>query len=107
MRRTGRKDANHQIIVEAIEIAGGCVIDLSAHGSGVPDLIVWTRKGIQLAEVKNPNNSYGRRGLAPRQKSWAEDWKGGPVFLLHTVEDAVALVCGEFSKLKACGGWQQ
>lgn len=102
MRGRARKDSNHNLIVDAINKYGGCVLDLYKHGRGVPDLIVKTKNdGIQLAEIKNPENAYGRKGLSNLQNKWATNWRGGPVYIIRTIEDAFALVNGQFSKLES------
>lgn len=100
-----RKDANHHSIVDTIRKVGGSVIDISVMGQGAPDLIVMTRKGIQLAEIKNTATSYGRKGLSTRQRKWAELWRGGPVYVLRTDQDAINLVTGNFEALEGIGGY--
>lgn len=99
MRGRLRKDKNHAPIVQAIEKAGGVVIDMSRLGRGVPDIAVWTRKGWQVAEIKNPENYYGRRGLNALQKEWAGKQQA-PVFIIRTIEEALALVTGNFETLQ-------
>lgn len=99
MRGRLRKDKNHAAIVEAIQKLGGIVIDMSRLGQGIPDIAVWTRAGWQVAEIKNPENAYGRRGLNERQKEWAGNQKA-PVFIIRTIEEAVALVTGQFEGLQ-------
>ena len=94
-----KKDANHSEIFDYIA-AHTAVKDLSNAGFGVPDGIAWVSDGWRLFDVKNPKTGYGKRGLNARQKSWADDWRGGPVYLIYTVEDAKFFVRGEFSSLK-------
>lgn len=95
-----KKDANHNEIINAFKKLGAGVLDLSSVGNGVPDLLVYCRGIIYLVDIKNLLTGYGRRGLNPLQKEWAKDWKGGPVYLIYTVEDAADLVNGRLDKLK-------
>ena len=96
MRKYGaKKDANHNIIFDMIGKLTA-VYDLSSAGCGVPDGIAWCGGGWQLFDVKNPNTRYGKRGLNERQKKWANDWRGGPVYLIYTVEEAEQFARGRF-----------
>ena len=100
MKKYGaKKDANHKEIFAYIEIFAA-VKDLSTAGFGVPDGIAWVGGGWHLFDVKNPNTGYGRRGLNPIQKKWADDWRGGPVYLIYNVQDAENFVKARFAALK-------
>jgi hypothetical protein len=100
MKKYGaKKDANHKEVFDVIEVF--CAVkDLSAFGHGVPDGIAYIKGGWQFFDVKNPKTTYGRKGLNKRQKQWIGDWRGGPVYLLYTVEDARRFALGEFDSLK-------
>ena len=93
-----KKDANHDEIFKAIRKIAPAK-DLSAAGYGVPDGIAWVGGGWHFFDVKNPDTSYGKRGLNPIQKKWATDWRGGPVFLIYTVDQAVEFAQGKFEGL--------
>lgn len=101
VRGRARKDKNHSAIVDTIRRVGGHVLDISYLGQGMPDLVVLTRKGIQLAEIKNPANAYGKRGLTRLQRKWANEWRGSPVYVLRTDDDAINLVTGHFERLES------
>lgn len=94
-----KKDANHNEIFEMIG-KFTAVKDLSAVGCGVPDGIAWVNGGWQLFDVKNPKTGYGKRGLNARQKKWSDDWRGGPVYLLYTVEEALRFAKGDLENIK-------
>lgn len=94
-----KKDANHKEIFDVIKTFTA-VHDLSAAGFGVPDGLAWVNDGWQLFDVKNPNTGYGKRGLNKRQKEWASDWRGGPVYLIYTVEEAQAFAQGKLDDIK-------
>lgn len=98
-----KKDANHNEIVDAFESLGANVLDMSAMGYGVPDLLVWCFGAWRLIDVKNPKTPYGRRGLNARQKEWALAWKGGPVYMVSTVEQAIAMVNGKLEEIPRFG----
>lgn len=98
-RYGAKKDANHKELVDALEYLGASVVDLSAMGCGIPDLLVHARGIWHLCDVKNKATAYGRRGLNPRQIKWASEWKGGPVVLLYSIDDAKALIEGRMDAL--------
>jgi hypothetical protein len=104
MRYGAKKDENHVAIQEAIEAFGIPVYDMSGAGSGVPDCLVWIRESWQLVEIKNPKTAYGRRGLNAIQKVWIDKWRGGPVHILKSVDDALAFVKGDLSKIDVIHG---
>lgn len=104
MKYGAKKDANHKEIVDALTAMGANVLDLSSLGCGVPDILVWTVRGWILADIKNPNTAYGKKGLNKRQREWAAAWKGGPVYIIRTVDEAKLLVEG---KLESLGSSEQ
>lgn len=87
----GRRDTAEPAIIERLQMLGASVVQLS--GTDVPDLAVGFRGITALAEVKT--------GKAKRQKgqeTLAKLWRGAPVALLRTPEDAQAWLfslCGE------------
>lgn len=94
-----KKDANHnEIIAEMRKYCG--VYDTSTAGHGVPDGVAWVANSWQLFDIKNPKTAYGRRGLNKVQKKWLEQWNGGPVYLIYTVEEAERFANGNFVGLK-------
>lgn len=101
MKYGAKKDANHGEIVAAFQKLGAAVLDLSSMGCGVPDLLVCCGGTARFVDVKNPTTSYGKRGLNKRQREWASEWKGGPVYLVSSVDDAVNLVSGNLASVKS------
>lgn len=89
-----KKDANHKEIFEAMRGVGVGVYDLSQLGGGVPDGVAWIANEWRLFEVKNPKTGYGRRGLNPIQKKWLSQWRGGPVYIVRSVEQALVFARG-------------
>jgi VRR-NUC domain-containing protein len=95
VRTRARKDNNHNAVVGLLQDAGAGCMDASFAGQGMPDLLVWWRGAWHLVEVKNPNTAYGRKGLSPRQRRWAENWNGGPVYVIRTGEDVASFLNGD------------
>lgn len=99
MKYGPKKDANHNEIFE--ELRKYCPIyDISNAGCGVPDGLAWIGGAWHLFDVKNPNTGYGRRGLNPVQKKWIKQWRGGPVYLIYTKEEAARFCTGNFDGIK-------
>ncbi|SEO78270.1 hypothetical protein [Nitrosovibrio sp. Nv6] len=95
-----KKDANHKEIVDAFEKLGACVLDMSTLGSGVPDILVMCKGTPYMVDIKNPKTGYGKRGLNQNQKEWAAEWKGGPVYMISTVDQVTDMVNGRLGSIK-------
>jgi len=81
-------DQNHTAIVQALRSHSGVsVFSTATLGDGVPDLIVGLDGWTILVEVK-----VGRKKLNTLQKLWHKAWRGTPVVIMRTVEDAHSLV---------------
>lgn len=83
-RRAARRDENEPQIVAALE-AAGAVVELT---SKPLDMIVLVNGVIALADVKKPKT--GR--LTEDQEAFLEKFDGAPIFILRTVDDAIAMV---------------
>lgn len=86
------RDRNHAEIVRALESLGCSVRDTAAVGGGFPDLVVGMMGRNFLVEVKNPDTTYGKSGLNEAQTVFAEQWRGHPVSVISTVQEAVSWV---------------
>jgi Holliday junction resolvase len=102
-----KKDANHKELVVALEKMGVGVVDTSEKGGGFPDLICAVKFETLLVEIKNLKTAYGRRGLNDLQKKFAEEWTGGPVYVITSLDDCVLLANLELDSLYAYGGGAQ
>lgn len=100
MRYGPKKDANHNEIFEVLRKCCA-VYDLSVMGCGVPDGLAWVGEQWRLFDVKNPKTGYGRRGLNKVQKKWLAQWQGGPVYLIHNIDEATRFSRGEFDGIKS------
>ncbi len=91
-RYAARADENQPLIVDALRKAGCFVQPLHAVGQGVPDLLVGKGAVTYLIEVKDGAKPPSRRVLTPVQRAWHDAWRGRPVAIVETVEDALAVI---------------
>lgn len=97
MRRIARTDANHSLILGAFMRCGCEVESLHQLGGGVPDALIFNRSSgrLFLVEIKDGSKPPSARALTPDQREWHKRWEGAPVYIVETVEQAVALVAGK------------
>jgi hypothetical protein len=95
----GRTDANHSEILNGLTARGIVVRDTHSLGDGFPDAIA---KGIKkrygeivLLEIKDPAKSPSKRALTDDEKRFHGNWRGVPLFVVETIEQAMAAVSGE------------
>lgn len=86
-RYAKKTDSNQREIIDAFKKAGADVVDLSAVGKGVPDLLVSTLREMWLVEVKVENKK-----LNERQVKWWTNWLGKPPVIIRTPKAAIQLV---------------
>lgn len=91
-RRRVNRDLNQQPIVDTLRAVGAYVYDASHIGGGFPDLICSFREAVYLLEVKNPDNWYGKRGLRPSQEKFNEAWRGIPIQVVRSVDEALRAI---------------
>lgn len=84
-RYNAQRDASEPAIVAVLERVGFSVYRLDKP----VDLLCGFRGRNYLIEVKTGTKGYGK-GLNANQQSFADDWRGSPVFTLHSVDDAVS-----------------
>lgn len=80
-------DKNQNEIVQALRQVGATVILLHEAGEGIPDLLIGYRRETYLMEVKSKTGK-----LNERQIEWHSEWRGYPVSVARTVEDALAFI---------------
>jgi hypothetical protein len=86
-RMPKRVDRNHRDILSALRAVGVATIDLSQIGRGHPDALVVHRGIWHLIEIKGP-----RGKLTPAEAAWHAAWRGPAVAIVHSTEEALALV---------------
>lgn len=88
MRYNLRVDANQKDVVQALKQVGASVYVI-----GRPvDLLVGYRQTTFLLEVKNTQTAYGRKGLSKSQLEFATSWRGGKVWAVSSVSEALAVL---------------
>lgn len=108
-RRRARPDVGQAAIVAALRTVGCSVEILADVGRGVPDLLAGIRGTNFLLEVKSPRGGRGKRGLGSgktahqvelnaTEQKWHAAWRG-QVSVVRSVEDALAVVRGNFRRL--------
>lgn len=87
--RACKVDSNHAEIVAALRAHGCKVTDLSGVGKGVPDVLVWIPAWSRwvMLEIKSPGGK-----LNERQAKWHAEYTGAMVFVVTSVEEAIAAV---------------
>ena len=91
-RHARRVDNNQSQIVTELREIGASVIDLSAVGGGVCDLLVGYRGQTHLMEIKNLDTDYGKRGLNKKQKEVADEWRGSPIHVVYDKDEALKVI---------------
>jgi len=92
--RYGRmKDKNQNELVSILKRMGVQVIDLSQVGDDIPDTLLICAGVLDFAEIKNPDNWYGKGGLNDNQKRFAIN-NGVDIYVLRTNDDCRNFVSG-------------
>lgn len=88
-------DRNQAAIVSALRAVGCLVVDLSACGHGVPDLLVWAprlRRWL-LLEVKDGSLPPSKRRLTPDEEAWhLMARRAGDVYVVLHAREALSRV---------------
>jgi hypothetical protein len=97
-RRRARVDQNQAEIVRGLRATGCTVVSLATLGRGAPDVLCGYRGTTYLLEIKRPD----LRDHAPdnlretvrlrEQAEWRAKWRGGPVHVVYSVDEALAAV---------------
>jgi len=93
-RGGGNPDTTQAPIVAGLRKVGASVTILSAVGNGCPDLLVGWKGVTFLGECKSPKAIRKTKGdgLRKSQREWMEAWRGGPVAVWETLEDALRTI---------------
>jgi len=93
MRRAARVDENQSDIVAALRAVGATVRVIS-QGDGIPDLLVGFMGKTILLEVKDGKKPPSARKLTPAEQKFFDEWRGGSLAIVNTVDEAIAAVTG-------------
>jgi hypothetical protein len=91
MRHAARIDANQDQIVTALR-AMGATVRIVTQGNGLPDLLVGFRGVTILMEVKDGQKVPSARKLTPAEQKFFEEWRGGIVAIVNSVDEAIDLL---------------
>jgi len=80
-------DNNQLEIVKAFRSMGATVLNLSTVGKGCPDLLIGYKNISVLVEVKSKTGKF-----TEAQLKFIEQWRGGPVNRIDSVEGAIRLI---------------
>jgi hypothetical protein len=94
MRRAARRDDNEQDIIKAMRAEGAYVKQIN--DEGLFDLLVSHRGETLLIEVKDGAKPPSARRLTEAELKFHEEWPLSNLFIITSVEEAIAL-------LRTCG----
>ena len=95
MRRAGRVDDTQGPIVQALRKIGASVAITSGAGGGLPDIIVGMNGINLLIEIKSGDKAPSAKKLTPAEAYFVANWKGRPVKIIESPEEAVNYVLAE------------
>jgi Holliday junction resolvase len=84
----GRLDENHRKIVKMLRLSGATVQSLADVGKGCPDILVGRGGKNYLFEIKQSEKSK----LTPAEEEWHDRWRGAPVRVITTADEALEIV---------------
>lgn len=87
LRYDAKRDDNEDEIVAALEACFASVVRLNCTEPDIPDLLVGHNGITHLAEVK----PQGKK-LTDGQIEFARSWRGRPVRILYSVDDAMQMI---------------
>jgi Holliday junction resolvase len=88
MYRPRRVDENQKTIIHTFIALGASVIDLSAVGRGCPDISIGYNKQTVFVEIKSSEKAK----YTEAQVKFMQNWKGGPVCRIDSVDAAIRLI---------------
>jgi hypothetical protein len=92
VRRAAKVDTNQSGVVKALRKVGAIVQPLHMVGVGCPDLLVGYRRQTFLLEVKDGERRPSEQKLTPDQEGWHREWRGLPVAIVRSEEEALAAI---------------
>lgn len=84
MRYAARRDTTHAEVRDGLRRAGFSVFDAGGVGGDFPDLVVGAHGHTFMFEVKSPHGK-----ASDGQARFAAGWRGGPVSVVYTLEQAL------------------
>ena len=87
MRLIAKVDANQALIVDALRRIGCSVHCTHRVGDGFPDVVIGYQGVTHIGEIKVPGGK-----LSESQETFHAAWRGSPVLILVSPEQAIELV---------------
>jgi hypothetical protein len=94
--RHGRRDNTHAEVRDELRALGASVVDNGDAGNGEPDLIVGSRR--ELMRYVEAKSATGK--LTPKQVKFHESWRGPPIAIIRSREQARTWYLAEILRLR-------
>ncbi len=85
------KDSNHGSVVNAFQCAGATWLNIEGSTPGAPDGALGVSGHTYLVEIKN-DTKLKKDQPKPAQVAFAQKWRGSPVHLVRSPQEAWQLV---------------
>ena len=72
----------------------GATVRVISQGDGIPDLLVGFQGKTALLEVKDGRKPPSARVLTPAEQKFFDEWRGGTLAIVNSVDEAIAVVMG-------------
>ena len=74
--------------------AVGAIVRVITQGDGLPDLLVGYNGHTILMEIKDGNKPPSARKLTDNEQKFFDEWKGGPLYKVESVDQALDILDG-------------
>ena len=74
--------------------AVGAIVRVITQGDGLPDLLVGYNNHTVLMEIKDGRKPPSARKLTENEQKFFDEWKGGPLYKVESVEQALDILDG-------------
>lgn len=72
----------------------GATVRVISQGDGIPDLLVGFQGKTALLECKDGDKPPSKRVLTPAEQKFFDEWRGGTLAIVNSVDEAIAVVLG-------------
>ncbi len=87
--RARRVDRNQGDLIRALRKLGVSIQPLHTIGQGCPDVLAGFRGTTVLLEIKDGEKAPSRRKTTKDQDEWISKWRGAPVHIVRTLDEAL------------------
>lgn len=96
MKRSARKDANQDEIVDTLRAIGASVAITHQLGGGFPDIVVGFRGETYLIEIKDGSKPPSRRRLTKDEKEFHQSWNGH-IAIANNSDEALKIIGADYA----------